>query len=360
VTIVEFSDFECPFCTRVNPTLAKVVEKYPNDVRIVWKNNALPFHKRAFPAAQAALAAHEQGKFWEYHDKLFANQKALGDDELAGYASELGLDTAKWKDSFNSGKHKATVDADMELAQKLNARGTPNFFVNGRNLRGAVPFDDFDALIEEELAKAKKLVEAGTPAAEVYAKTIEKGKVFEPLEATTHNFKVEGRPWMGAENGDIVIYEFSDFQCPYCQRITPSIKALTTDAELKQRVKVVWKNFPLSFHKQAKPAALAALAANKQGKFWEFHDKNFANMKNLTTENFKAWAKELGLDMAKFEADMKDPQLVKLLEEDMADGRTAGLRGTPTIYINGRKFQSVSGYSPAAFKSVINKYFPKK
>jgi protein-disulfide isomerase len=176
------------------------------------KNNALPFHNRAMPAALAAMAAHEQGKFFEMHDEIFENMRALEDADLERYAQAVGLDMERWKASFTSQAAKPHVEADMELAGKVNARGTPNFFVNGRNLRGAVPFEDFDALIEEELEKARALVAAGTPAAEVYNKIIGDGKVFEPLEAQVHEFTSEGRPFLGNPNGDIVISEFSDFQ----------------------------------------------------------------------------------------------------------------------------------------------------
>ncbi len=360
VTIIEFSDFQCPFCSKVNPTMAKIVEKYGNDVRIVWKNNALPFHKRALPAAVAGIAAQKEGKFWEMHDKLFANQRALEDADLEKYASELGLNAANFKKALEAQTGKELVDKDMDLAQKVNARGTPNFFVNGRNLRGAVPFEDFDALIEEELAKAKKLVEAGTAKADVYNQIIANGKVFEPLDSKVNEFDLSNSPYKGAKDGDIVIVEFSDFQCPYCSRISPTMDAIAKDAELKGRVKVVFKHFPLSFHKQAKPAAVASYAAQQQGKFWEFHDKAFANMKALTADNFKKWAGELGLDIAKFDAAIASGEGEKLVTADMADGRKAGLRGTPTVYINGRKFQPAGGYSPAAIKSVVKKYFPKK
>jgi protein-disulfide isomerase len=95
VTIVEFSDFQCPFCTRVNPTIAKIQEEYKNDVRIVFKHNALPFHKEAQKAAEAALEARDQGKFWEMHDKLFENQKALTRPDLEKYAKELGLNAGR-------------------------------------------------------------------------------------------------------------------------------------------------------------------------------------------------------------------------------------------------------------------------
>jgi protein-disulfide isomerase len=188
------------------------METFPNDVRIVLKNNALAFHKRAMPAAIGAMAAHKQGKFWEYHDKLFANMKALADADLERYATEIGVDLAKWKTDIKDPTIKAGVQADMDLAAKVNARGTPNFFVNGRNLRGAVPYEQFETLIKEELIKAKALVAAGTAKADVYAKIIANGKTFEPLEEKVHVMTHEGRPFKGNPNGDVVIYEYSDFQ----------------------------------------------------------------------------------------------------------------------------------------------------
>lgn len=312
------------------------------------------------PAAMASMAANEQGKFWEMHDEIFKNQRALEDADLEKYAATVGLDMAKYKADFTSDKLKAYIEADMEMAAKVNARGTPNFFVNGRNLRGAQPYEAFEGLIKEELEKAQKAVAAGTPAAEYYNKAIANGKTFEPLEAKVTEFDMSDRPFVGAADGDIVIAEFSDFQCPYCGRLAPQMKALTDDPELAKRVKVVFKHFPLSFHKQAKPAAIAAVAAGDQGKFWEMHDKIFANMKGITTESLRQWAEEVGCDMAKYDAYLTSGKGEAIVDKDMADARSAGVRGTPSIYINGRKFQSTAGYSPAAFKSVINKYFPAK
>jgi len=138
------------------------------------------------------------------------------------------------------------------------------------------------------------------------------------------------------------------------------LKQLLKDPEVGSRVKIVFKHFPLSFHKQAKPAAAASMAAHEQGKFWEMHDKIFANMKTITPENLAKWAGEVGLDMAKYDAYLKSGKADAIINKDMAEGRTAGVRGTPSIYINGRKFQSTGGYSPNAFKSVFKKYFPKK
>jgi protein-disulfide isomerase len=154
VTIVEFSDFQCPFCSRVVPTVQQIKQAYGKDVRIIFRNQPLPFHNNAKPAAQAALAAHAQGKFWEMHDKLFANQKALEQADLEKYAQELGLNMAKFKADMESDKVKAKIAADMAAGSSVGANGTPTFFINGRTLVGAQPFEAFKKVIDEELKKA--------------------------------------------------------------------------------------------------------------------------------------------------------------------------------------------------------------
>ncbi len=157
VTIVEFSDFQCPFCSRVGPTVKQIEEKYKDKVRLVWRNYPLPFHNNAQLAAEAAMAANEQGKFWEMHDKLFANQQALTRPDLEKYAQELGLNVEKFKAALDSGKYKGAVNADVQYANGLGGgMGTPTFFVNGRKIAGALPFEQFAQVIDEELKKKRK------------------------------------------------------------------------------------------------------------------------------------------------------------------------------------------------------------
>ncbi len=357
VSVVIFSDFQCPFCSKVVPTLKQIEEKYKDDVRIVWKHNALPFHNRAKPAALATIAANEQGKFWEMHDKLFANQQKLEDADLEGYAKELGLDLDKYKKTVADPKSAAIVEKDMAIAEGVNARGTPNFFINGRNLRGAQPFESFESLLDEEIASAKKLIAAGTAAKDVYAKVTGGGKTFEPLDPKVNELTYTDRPFLGNKDGDVVIVEASDFECPYCSRMAPAMEEL---AKKLPRVKLVFKHFPLSFHKKAEGAALASIAAHQQGKFWEFSHKLFENAKELTEENFSKWAGEVGLDVAKFKADYADPKTKAILKQDMDELQKAGIQGTPSVYINGRKFEGGGGMSPEAVQSVIDKYLPKK
>jgi protein-disulfide isomerase len=133
VTIVEFSDYQCPFCARSEPLIRDVLKEYPDKVRFVYKQFPLvSIHANAMGAAQAAVAAGMQGKFWEMHDLLFANQRALQADKLKDYAQQLGLDVAKFEADMSSNEAKAIIRDDMALSQKIGVRGTPTIFVNGK------------------------------------------------------------------------------------------------------------------------------------------------------------------------------------------------------------------------------------
>src|SRR5262252_3085499 len=146
VTLVAFSDFQCPFCSRAVPTLKQVEDEYKGKIRIAFKQMPLPFHDKAHLAAEAALAANEQGKFWQYHDKLFANQQALDRPSLEKYAEELGLNMTKFRAALDSGRYKDKVDQDAKEGAAVGATGTPTFFINGSRLVGAQPVDSFKAV----------------------------------------------------------------------------------------------------------------------------------------------------------------------------------------------------------------------
>ena len=153
VEIVEFSDFQCPFCSRVWPTLQQVRDEYPDDVRVVFKHLPLRIHPKAPAAHAAAEAAHRQGKFWEMHDAIFASPRDLSPERYEQYATEIGLDLDQFKTDVTSASVKARVKADQSEAAKLGVSGTPSFFINGRYLSGAQPFEEFKKRIDEELAK---------------------------------------------------------------------------------------------------------------------------------------------------------------------------------------------------------------
>lgn len=152
VTLVEFSDFHCPFCSRAQATLKQVLERYPDKVKLVYRDFPLDrLHPQARPAAEAARCAHDQGKFWEYHDLLYANTPRGASEDLRRYAQQVGLDVAKFEQCVSSGVHKAAVQRDIDEGGRLGVTGTPAFFINGRPLEGAQPLEAFVRLIEEEL-----------------------------------------------------------------------------------------------------------------------------------------------------------------------------------------------------------------
>jgi protein-disulfide isomerase len=202
-------------------------------VKIVFKQNPLPMHQNAMIAAEAALAANAQGKFWQMHDKMFENARALSREDLEGYAQGLGLDMARFRRSLDSHEFKREIEADMAIAAQLGARGTPSFFINGRPLRGAQPFEGFKTVIDEELQRAQRLVSTGVPRARLYAELTKGGltkaapptkgpgaegaakRPPRPREDPAAVYKVAVRdddPQKGPDTALVTIVEWTDFQ----------------------------------------------------------------------------------------------------------------------------------------------------
>jgi protein-disulfide isomerase len=154
VTIVEWSDFQCPFCSQAKDLVHQILDAYPKDVRFVFKNYPLPFHQQAMPAAKAAVAAGKQGKFFEMHDKLFENQRALAPEKFSEWAGELGMNVDQFKKDMDSPEVAAVITGEMKEAGDVGVRGTPSFFINGKQPAGR-SFELYKSIIDEEL-KAKK------------------------------------------------------------------------------------------------------------------------------------------------------------------------------------------------------------
>jgi protein-disulfide isomerase len=370
VTIVQWSDFQCPFCSRVEPTIAKVMDEYKGKVRVVWRDLPLPFHPNAMPAAIAARAAGDQGKFWEMHDKIFADQAHMDRATYEKYAQELGLNMGKFKAALDASKGKEAIEADSAAGGKIGARGTPAFFINGKFLSGAQPFEAFKAKIDEELKTADALVAKGTPKAKVYEALMKDAKTEVPAapaqaqgeekgpEQDKTVFKVEAgnAPAKGSKGAPLQVVIFSDFQCPFCSRVEPTLKQM--EKEYGGKMHMAWKNYPLPFHQNAEPAAEAAMAAGAQGKFWEMHDKLFANQQALDRASLEKYAQELGLDMAKFKADLDSQKYKEQIQSDTKEGQAVGVNGTPAVFINGRKINGA--YPWDTFKKVADEELAKK
>ena len=156
VTIVEFSDFHCPFCKRVLPTLKEIEAKYGDKVKLAFRDYPIDqLHPGARKAHEAARCAHEQGRFWAYHDVLFDKAPRASLDDLKAYAREVGLDLPKFDQCVTSGKHKEVVQKDIDEGARLGVSGTPAFFINGELLSGAQPLESFVRVVERELERRR-------------------------------------------------------------------------------------------------------------------------------------------------------------------------------------------------------------
>ena len=157
VTIIEFSDFQCPYCSRVVGTLKEVARLYPKQARLAYRDFPIAgLHPKAAKAAEAARCAGEQGKFWEYHDRLFESQAQATIADFKRFAEQLKLDSKSFAACLDSGKHAAAVQADVQEGTRLGITGTPTFFINGRLVVGALPLEMFQKIIDRELRRSSK------------------------------------------------------------------------------------------------------------------------------------------------------------------------------------------------------------
>ena len=356
VTIVEFSEFQCPFCKRAETTIDKIRDSYGDKVRIVWKNNPLPFHPRAEPAAELALEARAKGgdaAFFRAHDKLFDSAPKLEDDDLQRIGVQLGLDGGKVKTAIRDKKHAQAIQADVDLADDVKASGTPHFFVNGRRLVGAQPFDQFQKIIDDELKKFD--AQRGTVAAkDYYDHLMRDAQGGTDLERKTAPPVPVGAPFRGGKNAKVVIQEWADFQCPFCARVEPTLVEL--QRLYGDKIKLVWRDKPLPMHPQAEIAAnLAreALAERGPDAFWKMHDKLFANQQRLGRDDLDGYAFELKLDPAKVARALDGKTHKPVIDADDKVGSDLGFSGTPTFLIND---YVLSGAQPLAkFRKVIDR-----
>jgi protein-disulfide isomerase len=361
VTVVMFGDFQCPHCKRVLPTLDQLLAG-DREVRLVFRHNPLPMHPEAEIAAKAALAANAQGKFWEMHDKLFENQHALTESSFRTWAGELGLDLVRFDRDYGDAVTLERVRADTAIAQKFGATGTPAFFVNGRYLGGAQPLHAFQAVVTEEKERALKFVERrGNTRKRLYEDMIAHfapqvvahvpTTVGTPVGEKRYTIDTSTLPRRGAEGFvRVEIVECGDFDCPFCQRADATVDSVITDYGSK--VAVFWLHNPLSFHPGAEPAARAAIAAGKQGKFWEMHDKLYEDTTRRSDSDFVAFASALGLDAVQFEIDLRDPATATTVTEQQKICTDNEARGTPTFFVNGRMLSGAQPYDK--FKEIID------
>jgi protein-disulfide isomerase len=367
VTIVAFTDYQCPYCRRAEGTLAQLRQAYGADLRLVFAERPLPMHDRARPAALAALAASAQGRYDAMRARLFAGP--LDDAAIALAAREVDLDGERF-DADRVGAAAAALARSVELAERLGVRGTPAFFINGRQVVGAQPIETLRAVVDERLAAARALVATGVRPEDVYTRMVAAGAEHVPEPGEEHGpgcgggdgeckgdgkddapsvgdavevVPIEHAASRGPARASITIVEFADFQCPFCARAEANLHAV--EQAHPGDVRVVFKNLPLPMHDHARLMARAAIAADAQGRFWEMHDRLFRLTGNVDRAALDRVAHDVGLDGARFDRDLDDPSLDARIDADDADAAALGVKGTPTFFVNGHR---IVGAQPAA------------
>ncbi|MCO4762492.1 MAG: thioredoxin domain-containing protein [Myxococcales bacterium] len=397
VTIVEISDFQCPFCARGTETVKALQKAYPGDLRVVFIHLPLPFHDQAVPAAIASMAAHRQGKFWQLHSQLFAASKKLSTAQIELSAKAAGLDMSRFRKDVKDPALREQVADDTAIANSLGIGGTPAYFINGVQISGAQPLSKMKAVVEAQLRRADALLREGVPRSKLHQRSWRRNNPAKadaaidwiirgrkppksarpkpkPQEKQPAQVKAPAKPvhpakdktvWRatlrgsepsrGPKDAPITLVLYTDFQCPFCSRVRPALAQV--EKTYAGKVRLVFKNQPLSFHKLAPLAAEAGLCAHAQGRFWEMEAHLFSHQKELKPAQLLAHGKQLGLDTRQFASCLTKHSQRSTLAADMKSAAELQVSGTPTTFVNGRK---ISGAQPfSVFARVIDQELAK-
>ena len=310
--IVLYSDFQCPFCEQFAGPTRELQTKGIDGVEatINFKNFPLVIHPDAQLAHQAAMAAKAQGKFWEMHDLLFANQRRAKREDLVGYARQLGLDVARFEKDMDSESVKQAIAADLAEGNKLGVQGTPSYLVGGKLYSGTRTVAQLKGLLLGEKRRARAI-------AEVSDRMLSKGPVDAP----------------------VTLELFADLLSPVSR---PTIDIVNQVVQrYPSAVRVQFRNFPLAFHPQAALAHEAAMIAAREGHFWEFATFVLEHQSSLREQDLIAYAGQLGLDQTKFAASLQERRYTPRVDADVAAGQTRSVRGSPAIVIDDKRIDGV-------------------
>lgn len=337
VTIEIFSDFQCPYCKQFAPAVRELESKGITGVhtKIEFHNFPLSFHPFAQLAAQAAAAAGEQGKFWEMHDLLFANQPALRREDLLKYARDLKLEMPRFEKDLDSDRIKKLVAADKALGDAKKVQGTPTFFIDGKEFSGTKTAQELTALVRADVGRRIALTEL-----------------------------TDASMSKGPANAPVTIEFFADLESPVSRSANYVLEELIT--KHPDSIRLQFRNYPLAFHPQAGLAHDAAMTAAHEGHFWPMANYIFDHQESAREPDLIAYARRLGMDQAKFAETIHSHRYTPRVDADLADGFQRGVRGSPVIFVNGKRIDGVpslkelTAYVDAALaaKSETNKQQP--
>ncbi|MGB3717249.1 MAG: DsbA family protein, partial [Candidatus Promineifilaceae bacterium] len=370
VTIVEFSDYQCPFCLRnFQQTWPQLKAEYIDTGRVyyVFKDFPIPsIHPGAERVHEAAQCAGEIGgrdTYWEVHDVFFINQERWADKPqpdldniLVSLTDEVGISNDEMRGCLESGRYEEVVQADMDEGRSLGVTGTPTFFINGYPVVGAQSYQVFQTAIS--MAEEGRLAEAFTQQPgpdDGKARATATALAAQPVVVS-----LEGAPAEGDLNAPVTIVEYSDFQCPFCLRHFENTMPELQSYIDAGKVRYVFKDFPIrSSHPQAQKAHESARCSRELGgeeAFWEMHDLIFANQDEWAgngryVEVFKALAGEIDIAQEEFDECLDSGRYTDAVSSDLAEGQRFGVTGTPSFFINGQRLVGAQPFT--VFQQII-------
>lgn len=355
VVMEEFSDYQCPFCARfTNQTLPDLHDNQVSNGEVVLVFYDFPLtsiHPQATAAANAARCAGEQGAaaYWAMHDRLFTNPDEWSNNNansvFSRYAEELELETDEFDSCLESDKYAQDIQADVDYGRSRGVSSTPSFFLNGQPLVGAQPISVFNASIQT-VKEGGEVVSNQPPAQE------EAGQpALAPTPATIPVEEVAAT--LGDPDAPITIVEYTDYQCPYCQRhATETMPQLMDEMVETGRAYYVLKDFPLdSIHPAARTAAVAARCAGEQNAYWEMHDLLFQTQSQWSSEGVDteqvliSLASDLELGVDAFRECLSSGRYDAAVQANLDEGVSLGVRGTPGFFIDGYPLQGAQPFN---------------
>jgi protein-disulfide isomerase len=355
VTIVEFSDYQCPFCLRnFQETWPQLKTEYIDTGRVfyIFKDFPIPsLHpvaERVHEAAQCAGEIGGQAAYWETHDTFFNNQGQWADKPqpdldniLVSLTSEAGIANDEMRNCLESGRHAETVQADIAEGRALGVNGTPTFYINGYPVVGAQPYQVFQTAIS--MAEEGRLAEAFTQQPDpndVKTQATAAALAVQPVDVPLGDAPIKGNP-----DAPITIVEYSDFQCPFCLRHFENTMPQLQEYIDAGQVRYIFKDFPIhTIHPQAQKAHESVRCAREIGgenAFWEMHDLLFASQDEWAgarnhVDVFKGLAAEVGLVQQGFDECLDSDRYANAVNADLTEGQRLGVTGTPSFFINGQ------------------------
>lgn len=358
VKVVIFGSYGTQESVDFAPAIDNIVKDYGNKVQVRYKHKVVPVpHPDAIFVAEIACAANAQGKFWPLHNKLMESA-AISAFSVEQAAKEVGVDWNRAKREVDAAEYRSQVYRDSLLATEVAANTYPNALVNGVRLSNPKTYERLKPIIDEQLQKAAELEKSsGKRGNDLYHEMIKGGKFFEQMGGPKQNFQISGSPMLGKADAKIQVVTFEDFECPFCSTVGPNLKEF--QARYPNDVVVVYKHLPLDIHPGAQLAAEASMAALQQGQdqFWTYHDILFKNQKTLDKDSLIRYAGEAGLDVEKFKRDLDAGVGKAIITRDMQEAARAGASGTPSVYVNGMKYQGPRGYPADGLDAVSRTYF---